>query len=107
MNLQQFLRAQVDAAGRKGHVLDGVREALTEGDMSPDCIAFVLGRLGLIFDKHPGVAAVKDSRDAADAARKCEQLFRPLVGDLEFELVKALAVIWMAGPEAVAAMQTE
>lgn len=106
MNAQQFLAGQIESTGRRARYLDALRSAMTEGGTPPECIAYVLGRFKAIDDKQSAVATISGDLPGAEVARLAEQFFLPMISELKTELVKALVVVWHAGPDAVAAMKT-
>ena len=106
MNAQQFLAGQIEATGRRARELDTLHEAMTEGDTPPACIAYVMGQIQAINDRQSAVATINGDLSGAEVARLAEQFFLPMIAELKTELVKALVVVWHAGPDAVAAMDT-
>ena len=107
MNAHQFLAGHIEATGRRARELDALRSAMTEGDTPPECIAYVLGRFQAINDRQSAVATISGDLPGAEVARLAEQFFLPMISELKSELVKALVVVWHAGPDSAAAMDTD
>jgi hypothetical protein len=107
MNTQQFLAGQIDASSRRARELDAMRDAMTEGGTPPECIAYVMNRFQAIADRQSAVAIISANQPGAEVARLAEQFFLPMIAELKNELVRALVVVWYAGPNSVAAMDTD
>ncbi len=94
MNAQQFLSAQLLAVKLRGDVLGAVDSALQAQGVPAACIEHVHGKVGNVLDEAVTVATLSDDDTAHGAARKAEDLFRPVIDQLLAALVRSLVANW-------------
>ena len=99
MEIKDFFTAQVHAVGQVAGTLDAIRNQLDESGAPPECTAAVLANLQTIFDRHSAMTMISSTDSPTVAAGKVEQLFRPIVNDLLFELVRSLVENWVTDHE--------